>query len=71
MLLLTLARSTYHETNSVHFRESLIWSNLFSYIKSSRSVCEFKDGIRISEILIAVAWYAEHEYASVTLHIHF
>ena len=36
------ARSTYYRTNSVHFRVSLIWNNLLSYITSSRSVCEFK-----------------------------
>ena len=33
-------------TNSVHFRGSLIWNNLPSYIKSSRSVCEFKNNIK-------------------------
>ena len=37
------ARSTYYGTNSVHFRGSVIRNNLPSYIKSSRSVCEFKN----------------------------
>ena len=41
VLSLPLKRSTYYGTNSEHFRESLIWKNLPSYIKSSRSVCEF------------------------------
>ena len=42
VLSLPPARSTYYGTNSVHFRGSLIWSNLPSYIKSSRSACKFK-----------------------------
>ena len=40
------ARSTYYGTNSVHFRGSPNWNNLPSYIKSSRSVCEFKNNIK-------------------------
>ena len=46
VLSLPPARSTYYGTNSVHFRESLIWNNLPSYIKPSRSVCEFKNNIK-------------------------
>ena len=41
VLSLPLERWTYYGINSEHFRESLIWKNLPSYIKSSRSVCEF------------------------------
>ena len=37
------ARSTYYRTNSLHFRGSLIWNSLPSYIKFSRLVCEFKN----------------------------
>ena len=40
------ARSAYYRTNSVHFRGSLIWNNLPSYIKPSRSICEFKNNIK-------------------------
>ena len=39
-------RSKYYGTNPVHLRGSLIWNNLPSYIKSSRSVCEFKNSIK-------------------------
>ena len=46
VLSLSPARSTYYGTNSVLFRGSLIWNNLPSYIKSSRSVCEFKNSIK-------------------------
>ena len=46
VLSLPPARSTCYGTNSVHFRGSLIWNNLPSYIKSSRSVCEFKNNIK-------------------------
>ena len=46
VLPLPHARSTYYGTNSVHFRESLIWNNLPSYLKSSRAVCEFKNNIK-------------------------
>ena len=46
VLSLPPARSTYYGTNSVHFRESLIWNNLPSCIKPSRSVCEFKNNIK-------------------------
>ena len=41
VLSIPLERWTYYGINSEHFRESLIWKNLPSYIKSSRSVCEF------------------------------
>ena len=46
VLSLPPARSTYYRTNSVDFRGSLIWNNLPSYIKSSRSVCEFKNNVK-------------------------
>ena len=46
VLSLPPTRSTYYGTNSVHFRGSLIWNNLPSYIKSSRPVCEFKNNIK-------------------------
>ena len=46
VLSLPPARSTYYGTNSVHFRGSLIWKNLPNYIKSSRSVCEFKNNTK-------------------------
>ena len=46
VLSLPSARSTYYGTNSVHFRVSLIWNNLPSYIKSSRSVCEFINNMK-------------------------
>ena len=35
-----------HGTNSLHFRTFLIWNNLPSNIKSSRSACEFKNNIK-------------------------
>ena len=35
-------RSTYYGTNSVHFRGSLIWNNLPSYIKYCRAAGQFK-----------------------------
>ena len=43
MLSLPPVRSTYYGTNSVHFRGSLIWNNLPSYIKYSRAACQFKN----------------------------
>ena len=46
VLSLPPARSRYYGNNSVHFHESLIWNNLHSYIKSSRSNCEFKNSIK-------------------------
>ena len=46
LLSLPPASSSYYGTNSVHFRGSLIWNNLPSYIKSSTSVCEFKNNIK-------------------------
>ena len=46
VLSLPPARSIYYGTKSVHFRIYLIWNNLPSYIKSSRSVCEFKNNIK-------------------------
>ena len=38
--------SKYYGTNSVHFRESLIWNNLPRDIKSSKSLSEFKTKIK-------------------------
>ena len=46
VLSLPPTRSTYYGTNSVHFRGSLIWNNLPNYIKSNRSVYEFKNNIK-------------------------
>ena len=46
VLSLPPARTTYYGTNSVHFRGSLIWNSLPGYIKSSRSVCEFKNNTK-------------------------
>ena len=46
VLSLPPTRSTYYETNSVHFRGSLIWNNLPNCIKSNRSVYEFKNNIK-------------------------
>ena len=46
VLSLPPARLTYYRTNSVHFRRSLIWNNLPSYLKSSISVCEFENNIK-------------------------
>ena len=46
MLSIPPARSTYYGTNSVHLRVSLTLNNLPSYIKFSRSVCEFKTNIK-------------------------
>ena len=46
VLSLPPTRSTYYETNSVHFRGSLIWNNLPNYIKSNRSVYEFKNNMK-------------------------
>ena len=46
VLSLPPARSTYYGTNSVNLRASLIWTKLPNYIKSSRSVCEFKNNIK-------------------------
>ena len=51
VLPLPPARSTNYGTNSVHFQGSLIWSNLPSYIKSSRSVCEFKNNIKNFKVI--------------------
>ena len=53
ILYLPSTHSTYYGTNSVHFRGSLIWNNLPSDIKSSKSVSEFKPKLRTLEILIA------------------
>ena len=44
VLSLPPARLTYG-----YFRGSLIWNNLPSYIKPSRSVCEFKNNINNSK----------------------
>ena len=53
--------STYYQKNSLHFRGCLIWNNLPSYIKPSRSICELKNNIRIPEIFMAVVECANKE----------
>ena len=47
VLPLSFPRSTYCGNNSVHFRGSLIWNKLPSYIKPSISICQFKNNIKI------------------------
>ena len=51
VLSLPPGKSTYYGTNSVPFRGSLIWNNLPSYIKSSRSVSEFNKNIKNFRII--------------------
>ena len=53
ILYLPNTHSTYDGTNSVHFRGSLIWSNLPRDIKSSKSLSKFKPKLRTLEILVA------------------
>ena len=55
VLFIPPARSAIHGTNSAHFLESLIWNRLPNLVKSSRSLSEFKNVIKKSEILIAGA----------------
>ena len=55
VLFIPPARSAIHGTNSVHFLGSLIWNRLPHLVKSSRSLSEFKNVIKKSEILIAGA----------------
>ena len=62
VLSLPLARSIYYGTNSVHFQGSLIWNNLPSYRKSSRSVCAFKNNIKNFRITDCGCLITEHEY---------
>ena len=38
-------QSTYYGTNAIHFRGSLVWTNISAKIKSSNSVFEFKTKI--------------------------
>ena len=45
ILYLPSTDSTYHGTNSVHFRGSLIWNNLPRDIKSGKSLFQFKTKI--------------------------
>ena len=45
-LFIPSVRSTIYDTNSVHFRESLIWNKLSNLVKSSRSIFEFKNIIK-------------------------
>ena len=46
ILYLPSLHSTYNGTNAAHFLESLIWNNLHSGIKSSKSIFEFKSKIK-------------------------
>ena len=46
ILYLPSTHSTYYDTNSVHFRGSLIWNNLPRNIKSSKSLSEFKTKVK-------------------------
>ena len=46
ILYLPSTHSTYYRTNSVLFRASLIWNNLPSDIKSSKSLSQFKTKIK-------------------------
>ena len=46
ILYLPSTHSTYYGTNSVHFRERLIWNNLPRDIKSSKLLSEFKTKIK-------------------------
>ena len=59
ILFIPPARSTIYGTNSVHFLGSLIWNRLPNLVKSSKSISEFKNVIKISEILTAGASYVE------------
>ena len=67
VLSLPPARLTYYKSNSVHFQESLIWNNLPSYIKSSRSICEFKNSIK--NILIAVTSAVPRVFLGILVHV--
>ena len=62
VLSLPLARSTYYRTNSAHFWGSVIWNNLPSYRKSSRSVCAFENNIKNFRITDCSCLIKEHEY---------
>ena len=46
ILNLPKTQSTFHGTNAIHFRGSLIWNNLPAKVKSSNSVFEFKTKIK-------------------------
>ena len=46
VLFIPPARSAIHGTNSVHFLGSLIWNRLPHFVKSSRSLSEFKNVIK-------------------------
>ena len=41
------ASSTTYGTNSIHFRGSLIWNRLPNFIKSSNSIIQFKNNIKL------------------------
>ena len=45
-LSLPSAKSTVHETNSVHFKSMFIWKNLPYFVISSASVFEFKRNLK-------------------------
>ena len=62
-------RSTIYGTNSVHFLGSLICSGLPNLVKSSRSISEFKNVIKNSEILTAGSWYVEGSTLSANFHV--
>ena len=67
---LPLSRSTYG-TNSAYFRVSLIWNNLLSYIKSSRSVCDFKDNMKNFRDIYCGSLICQNDYVDVTICIQF
>ena len=68
ILYLPNTHSTYDGTNSVHFRGSLIWSNLPRDIKSSKSLSKFKPKLRTLEILVADVWYVFRLIYTLNLH---
>ena len=51
ILNLPRTQSTYHGTNSVHFRSSLVWNNYPAKIKSSNSVFESKTKVKNLRII--------------------
>ena len=52
--ILSLAKTHffYYGTNAIHFRGSFIWYNLSANVKSSNSLFEFKNKLKILAILI-------------------
>ena len=53
--ILSLAKTHlfYYGTNAIHFCGSVIWYNLSADVKSSNSLFEFKNKLKILAILIA------------------